>query len=246
MVLGAAEREDPLEVAGPAAVHELRDPGRADEGDGRDARMVTDRLDHLAPAVHHVEDAGRQPRLRQQLRDAAGAERHQLGGLEHHAVAEGDRVGDRPVRHHAREVERRRWRRRRRPDGGRCGTRRRGSPPAPRRSRSAAASRRTRSARSPWRSPPPPRARVLPCSSRDQRGQLVDVALEQRPVAVEDLDPLLDRPGRPGGKRLRRRPAPRRRARRSKRGRPGRARSPSLGFSTSSSWPVPGTKRPPM
>ena len=42
-------------------------------------------------------------------------------------------------------------------------------------------------------------ARDLPVLLGDQRRQLVDVLLEQRLVAVEDLDPLLDRRGRPAG-----------------------------------------------
>ena len=107
VVLRAAEGEDALEVGGAAAVDDLRDVRRADEGDRLDAGVVADRLDGLLPAVHDVEHAVGQPRLAQQLGDAAGAQRHLLGRLEDHAVAERDRVGDGPVRHHVREVERR-------------------------------------------------------------------------------------------------------------------------------------------
>ena len=57
--------------------------------------------------MHDLEHPLRQPRLSQQLGDATRAERHQLRRLQDQAVAECDRVRDRPVRHHVREVERR-------------------------------------------------------------------------------------------------------------------------------------------
>jgi hypothetical protein len=90
-----------------AAVDDLRHLRRADEADRLDVRVVADRFDRLLAAVHDVQHAVGQAGFAQQLGDAAGAERHQLGRLEDHAVAEGDRVGDRPVGHHVREVERR-------------------------------------------------------------------------------------------------------------------------------------------
>jgi hypothetical protein len=67
--------------------------------------MIADRLHHLLPAMNHIEYPGRQPRFRQQLRYANSTERHQLGWLEHQAVAQRDGVGNGPVRHHAGEVE---------------------------------------------------------------------------------------------------------------------------------------------
>ena len=68
----------------------------------------------------------------------------------------------------------------------------------------------------------------------DQRGELVDVALEQRLVSVEDLDALLDRRGRPGGERRLRGATRRRRPRRAVESGTREMTSPLLGSCTSS------------
>ena len=107
VVLRAAEGEDALEIRGGALVDDFGDVRGADEADRVDAGMVADRLDDLLAAMHDVEDAVGQTGFAQQFGDAAGAERHLLGRLEDHGVAEGDGVGDRPVGNHVREVERR-------------------------------------------------------------------------------------------------------------------------------------------
>jgi hypothetical protein len=55
--------------------------------------------------VHDVEDARRESRLEEQLRDAHRHRGVALAGLEHHGVAGGERGADLPERDHRREVE---------------------------------------------------------------------------------------------------------------------------------------------
>ena len=76
---------------GDAAARGLR-PGEADHVDGR---MRRDRLaDHAALARHHVEHPGGQADLSGRLGEDEGAERRQLGRLEHHRAAGGERRRD--------------------------------------------------------------------------------------------------------------------------------------------------------
>ncbi len=105
VVLGAAEGADPFVVGRAPRVDGLGDPGRADKGDRRDSGVVADRLDHLAVAVDHREDARRQTGLGEQTGQLEGAERRLLRGLEDEGVAAADGHRGHPQRHHQREVE---------------------------------------------------------------------------------------------------------------------------------------------
>ena len=165
--------------------------------------MIADRLDGVLPAVHHLEHARREPGLGKQLGDATGADRHQLRRLQDHAVAQGDRVRDRPVGHHVRKVERRD----RRDD-------------AERKALDAAldaAAHLEHFARRDLRQRARELgqlgglqhfgarfARDLAVFFGDERRELVDVRFQKSLVSIKDLHPLLDRrrrPGRKGGAR---------------------------------------------
>ena len=67
MVLGAAEGLDALPVAGAGLVDVPRDRRRADERDGRDVRVLEDRIDRDLVAVDDVEDAVGDTRVVEQL-----------------------------------------------------------------------------------------------------------------------------------------------------------------------------------
>jgi len=69
--------------------------------------MIADGFDDILPAIYELKHAFWQSGFAQQLGNATTAQRNELGRLENHAVAERDRVGDRPVRHHVRKIERR-------------------------------------------------------------------------------------------------------------------------------------------
>ena len=66
VVLGAAQRLHALAVLGAALVDVLRDRGRADEAQRLHLGMIEQRIDGELVALHHVEDAVRQPGLCQQ------------------------------------------------------------------------------------------------------------------------------------------------------------------------------------
>lgn len=75
------------------------DAHRTGEAHGIDLPGVDDGLADLTTAAHHqVEHAGREARPGDDLGDGPGAARHQVGRLDHHAVAEGQRRGDLPGR----------------------------------------------------------------------------------------------------------------------------------------------------
>ncbi len=77
----------------------------AGEAHRRDVGRVEDRLaDHRAASHDQVEDALGQAVPRQDLGDRPGRARHQVGRLEHHRVAVGERRGDLPGRDREREV----------------------------------------------------------------------------------------------------------------------------------------------
>ena len=78
--------------------------GLAGEGDLGDALALGERLAGFeAEAVDDVEHAGRQD-VGDQFGEHEDAERRLLGGLEHHAVAGGERRRELPGRHQQREV----------------------------------------------------------------------------------------------------------------------------------------------
>ena len=61
VVLRAAERLHALAVPRAVRIDVLGDGRRADEADGRDVRVLEQRVDGLVVALHDVEHAGRQP-----------------------------------------------------------------------------------------------------------------------------------------------------------------------------------------
>ncbi len=192
VILGAAQGQDPLEVAGAAAVDRLGHRGRADEAHRRDIGVVADGLDDVAAAVHDAEDAGRQSGLAQQLGDAPRRERHPLRRLEHQAVAQRDRVGDRPVGHHRGEVERRD----RRHDAQRHALDAALHAPAHFHHLAGGDLGQGTGELGELHRLEDLRLRLaveLAVLFDDEVAQLLEIALEQGSVAVEDLDPLLDR-----------------------------------------------------
>ena len=68
--------------------------------------MVAQRFHRFLPAVDDLQHSLRQARFLQQLRNSSGAERNELRRLENQTIPQRERVGDRPIRHHVREVER--------------------------------------------------------------------------------------------------------------------------------------------
>ncbi len=106
VVLGAAQCQHPLQVGGPSLIYDLGHLGGSHERHSRDAGVIANRFHRLPAAVHHLENALGETGFAEQFHDAAGAQRHQLRRLEDQTVAERDGIGDRPVRHHVREIER--------------------------------------------------------------------------------------------------------------------------------------------
>ncbi len=201
VILRATESETALQRRGRAPVDDLRDLGRSDEADRGDSGVVADRLDGFLPTVNDLQNAFGQPRFLEQLGDSASAERNELRRLEDEAVSERDRVGNRPVRNHVREVEGR---------DRRDDPKREPLDPAlhtaahlehfSRRDLRQRAGELAQLGR--LQDLSPGFARDLAVLLGYQRGQLVDVLLEQCLVAVEDLGALLDRRRGPSGERL--------------------------------------------
>ena len=106
VVLGAAQRLDPLAVSRRGLVHVPRDGRRADERDRLDIRMREQGIDRDLVALHDVEDTLGQSRLAPQLGEPIRRRRIFLTRLQDHAVARRDRDREEPARHHRREVER--------------------------------------------------------------------------------------------------------------------------------------------
>ena len=78
---------------------------RAREAHGGDVRRLEDRLaDHRAAAHHQVEHALGHARALEDVGERPGAAGHQVGGLEDHGVAVGERRRDLPGRDREREV----------------------------------------------------------------------------------------------------------------------------------------------
>ena len=105
VVLGAAQRLDALAVLRAGLVDVARDGRRADEGDGRDVRVLEEAIDGHLVALDDVEDAVGHAGLVEQLGQVDRGRGILLGRLEDERVAAGDGVGEHPHRHHGREVE---------------------------------------------------------------------------------------------------------------------------------------------
>ena len=84
----------------------LGDGRRSDERDAANVRMLQYRVDSVLRSMHHVQHAGGYPRFDHQLRHPRLRQRHLLRRLHDDGVAGSDGVGDEPVGHHEREVER--------------------------------------------------------------------------------------------------------------------------------------------
>ena len=73
------------------------DTHRAGKADAVDPRVADQRLADFTSLAHHqVEHPGREARARDDLGDGPGATRYQVGRLDHHAIAVGQRRGDLP------------------------------------------------------------------------------------------------------------------------------------------------------
>ena len=106
MVLGAAEALHALSVGAAGRIDVFGNRGRADKADRLDARIGEQRIDRLLVAVDHIEDAGGQARLEEQLGNPHRHRRIALGRLEDEGIAAGDRGRALPQRDHRREIER--------------------------------------------------------------------------------------------------------------------------------------------
>ncbi len=101
----AAELEaEALGRARDAALDQLADLGRAGERDLVDAVVLDQRLPDCRAAGDHVDDAGRQLALGDDLGQRESGQRRRLGGLEHDGVARRERRRDLPGGHQQREV----------------------------------------------------------------------------------------------------------------------------------------------
>ena len=105
VVLGAAEALHALSLGAAGGVDVLGHGRGADEADRPDARVGQQRLDRVAAAIDHIEHAGRQPGLDQQLGEPHRHRRVALRRLEDEGVAAGERRRELPHRDHGREIE---------------------------------------------------------------------------------------------------------------------------------------------
>ena len=161
--------------------------------------MIADRFDSFLSAVNDVQHTFRQSRLAKQFRDAAGGKRHLLARLQDHAVAEGDGVGDGPVGHHVGEIERSD----RRDDADRESFDAAFNAAADLQHLAGCDLRKRAREFRQLRTLQDLRARLavdLSVFFGDQRGELVNVLLQERFVTKENLHALLDRKIRPGRK----------------------------------------------
>jgi hypothetical protein len=103
----AAEFErERLARAGGGFANEAAHVGRAGEGDLVDAFVRDQCRARGAVTRHHVQHARGQAGLRGQLGEEQGAERRELGGLQHHRVAQRECGRDLPREHQQRKVPR--------------------------------------------------------------------------------------------------------------------------------------------
>ena len=107
VVLGAAQRLNPLAVGRRRGVDVFGDGRRADEADRLHPLIGEQHVHALLVAIDHVEHAVRQAGLLEQLSQAHRRGRILLRWLHHEGVTAGQRHREHPHRYHGREVERR-------------------------------------------------------------------------------------------------------------------------------------------
>ena len=201
VVLRPAERLDALAGARRRRVHVARDAGGADEAHRVDERVREQRLDGLAIAVDEVHDATRQAGLHEQLELAHRGQRRARRGLQHERVPRDERERQHPQRHHHREVERADAR----DDAHGEPDQLLVDPVRDLVERGAEQERRRAAGERDDLDPPSDLAarlgERLAVLRGDERGELLDVALEQRLVAEHDLGAVRDRGVGPGGER---------------------------------------------
>ena len=105
VILGATEAECAHAVGTGASVHSLSNLGATNEPQRLDFRMITERFHYFTPALHHVEDARRESRLREQFRQSQRRERHALARLEDEGIAADQCLRQHPQWNHHREVK---------------------------------------------------------------------------------------------------------------------------------------------
>jgi len=89
------------------AIHDFRDIRRTDERNAFDRRMRTNGLDDVFSAIDEIHDARGQTRFLNQLKNTRLRQRDLLARLEHERISRGDRIRQKPQRHHRGEIERR-------------------------------------------------------------------------------------------------------------------------------------------
>ena len=105
VVLGSAHRLHALARGHPARIDVLGDVGRADKADCADRRVIEDQVDHFLVAVNDLEDPVGQACFEPQLSDPARHRGVAFGGLEDKGVARRNRHRAHPQRDHRGEVE---------------------------------------------------------------------------------------------------------------------------------------------
>ena len=107
MVLGAHVRLDALAIlASGAAVDVLSGAVAANEGDGLDVLVVTDKVDAIVGAVNNVQATGWKTGLQHELDESLTGTGDALRGLQDVRVAAHQSNGVHPQGNHGREVER--------------------------------------------------------------------------------------------------------------------------------------------
>ena len=107
MVLGAAQRLDPLPVGGRGLVDVPGDRRGADERDRGHLGVAQQRVNGLARAVDHVEHPVGETRFQEELGQPLAAKRRPLRRLEDERVPSDDGDREHPQRDHHGKVERR-------------------------------------------------------------------------------------------------------------------------------------------
>ena len=105
VILCAALALHALAAGRGAPVHMPGHRRRADETDGAYLRMIAKRVDHLAPAINQIHHALGQAGFLEQFERAPHRKRDALGRLEDERVAASDRVRQKPINDHRREIE---------------------------------------------------------------------------------------------------------------------------------------------
>ena len=106
MILCTAQRQTAFEVRSRAFIDDFRHFCRANEGNGFNIGMVAYRFHNVAVAVHDVQNAIGQACFFQKGSKAVCTEGYLFRRFHNHRITQNERIRNRPIRHHAREIER--------------------------------------------------------------------------------------------------------------------------------------------